>query len=310
MIDKPFSDLDAWVAYFSEADLPVLRRTVQELERLRADAENVNARVLAGVILHDPLMTLRVLAYIEQNRRQRQTTDITTIERALMMLGIEPFFRAFENLPQIEEQLKTHPKALLGLLRTIGRARRAAHWARDWAIVRHDLDVDEITVAALLHDIAELLMWCFAPTLALKVRDTQMAQRNRRSVTIQEEIYGIPLYQLKVALAKAWHLPELLNTLMDNQNAENPRVRNVKLAVDLARHSADGWSDAALPDDYKGIRELLRIDQPMLIRRLGLDEATTTLLLAVAESAEASADTSRSSEAPPDSATDPGAGTH
>lgn len=308
MIDKPLSDLDAWVAYFSEANLPVLRHTVQELERLRADAENTNGRVLAGVILHDPLMTLRVLAYIEQNRRQRQTTDITTIERALMMLGIEPFFRAFENLPQVEDQLKTHPKALLGLLRTIARARRAAHWARDWAIVRHDLDVDEITVATLLHDVAELLMWCFAPTLALKVRDTQIAQRNRRSATIQEEIYGIPLYQLKLALAKAWRLPELIVTLMDNQNGENPRVRNVKLAVDLARHSADGWSDAALPDDFKGIRDLLRISQPMLIRRLGLDEATAAPLLAAAEAAEA-AGANRSSAAPSNPAAAPDADT-
>ena len=37
------------------------------------------------------------------------------------------------------------------------------------------------------------------------------------------------------------------------------RVRNVMLAVDLARHSADGWTDAALPDDYARIADLLRV---------------------------------------------------
>ena len=298
MIEQPFADLQAWLAYFREANLPVLRHTMQELERMRANAENVNGRVLSGTILRDPMMTLRVLAYIEANRRARQTTDITTIERAIMMIGIAPFFRDFQNLPLIEEQLRPYPQALLGLLKVVHRARRAAQWARDWAIVRHDLDVDEITLAALLHDMAELLMWCFAPKIAIEVRDAQNANRHQRSAVIQTEIYGIPLYQLKMALTETWRLPQLLTQLMDNQNAENPRVRNVKLAVDLARHSANSWSDAALPDDFKGIRDLLRINQQTLVRRLGVDEATSVKLLAMAEPPEPADEASRSSEAP------------
>lgn len=271
MIDSALPDIDAWVRYFSEADIPVLRHTVHELEKLRENAENVNGRVLAGIILHDPLMTLRVLAYIEKNRPKRQTTDITTIERALMMIGIDPFFRDFQNLPLVEEQLKAHPKSLVGVLKVVSRARKAAHWARDWAIIRHDLDVDEITVAALLYDLAEILMWAFAPTLAVKVRDAQAADRSRRSVDVQTEIYGVPLYQIKDGLTKAWHLPELLNLLMDQSNAENPRVRNVKLAIDLARHSANGWDDAALPDDFTAIEELIHISHDTLLHKLGLD---------------------------------------
>lgn len=298
MIEQALPDLETWVAYFRQANLPVLRHTVQELERMRANAENVNGRVLSGTILRDPMMTLRVLAYIEAHRRERQTTDITTIERAIMMIGITPFFRDFQDLPQIEDQLRPHPQALLGLLKVVHRARRAAQWARDWAIVRHDLDVDEITLAALLHDIAELLMWCFAPRIAIKSRDTQIADRTRRSSVIQTEIYGIALYQLKMTLAETWHLPQLLTQLMDNQHAENPRVRNVKLAVDLARHAANGWNDPALPDDFKGIRELLHINQQTLVRRLGVDETTATMLLAMGEQQEQDEAASRSNEVP------------
>jgi hypothetical protein len=205
MIEQP---LEAWVAFFRDANLPVLRHTVQEMERMRPNAENVNGRQLSATILRDPMMTLRVLAYLEANRGARQTTDITTIERAIMMIGIVPFFRDFNELPQIEEQLRPHPQALLGILKVVNRARRAAQWARDWAIVRHDLDVDEITLAALLHDFAELLMWCFAPELAIKVRDTQVANRNQRSADIQAQLYGVPLYQLKMALAETWRLPQ------------------------------------------------------------------------------------------------------
>lgn len=279
MIDQPLANLDAWVSCLTQTGLPVLRHTIQDMEGLRENAANANGRVVAGVILHDPLMTLRVLAYIDTHRRQRQTTDITTIDRAIMMIGIMPFFRDFQNLPVAEEQLREHPQALLGLLKAINRARRAAHWARDWAILRRDMDVDEIMLATLLHDVAELLMWMLAPRLALEFRRRQLAQPHQRSVILQKEVYGIPLFQLKLALAQAWRLPELLIQLMDDQCVADPRVRNVKLAVDLARHSANGWNDAALPDDFKDIRELLHISQETLVRHLELSEDDARQLL-------------------------------
>ncbi|MBS3934577.1 MAG: HDOD domain-containing protein [Sulfuritalea sp.] len=269
MPSRPVLDLDGWVAYFTQANLPVLRRTEQQLDELRAGAATANARTISAVILQDPMMTLRMLAFIEARRSKTRLTDITTIERSLMMLGMEPFFDHFQNLPMVEDHLRDHPRALLGLLKVIGRARKAAQWARDWAIHRHDLDVDEITVATLLYDFTEILMWCFAPGLALHVAERQRADRSLRSVTIQTEIYGVPLYQIKQALARTWRLPQLLTTLMDPRNAEHPRVRNVKLAVDLARHSANGWDDAALPDDYRAIAELLHISHETLMHRLG-----------------------------------------
>jgi HD-like signal output (HDOD) protein len=271
MIDTPLPDLPAWVDYFSRAEIPVLRHTQHQLTELRENANRSNARVISTVILHDPMMTLRVLAYIEAKRSKNRNTDITTIERALMMIGMEPFFNDFQDLPIVEEQLKPHPRALLGLLKVINRARKAMLWARDWAAYRHDLDIDEIIVATLLYDFAEILMWCFAPQLAVQATERQKADRSLRSVDVQTEIFGIPLYQLKLALAQTWHLPQLLIALMDQQNAEHPRVRNVKLAVDLARHSANGWDDAALPDDYKDIGELLHLGEDALMRRLGIE---------------------------------------
>ncbi len=283
MIDQPLPSTDAWIDLFAQADLPVLRHSINELERLRAKADSVNGRALARVIQHDPLLTLRVLAYIAEHRRQRQTTDITTIDRAIMMIGVTPFFRDFQNLPVVEIQLKTHPQAMLGLLKTIARARRAAHWAHDWAVLRRDADVDEITLATLLHDVAELMIWLFAPRMALRVREAQLAMPQKRSAIIQEEIYGVPLSKLRSALVDAWRLPSLLVQLMDDQYAENPRVRNVNLAVDLARHSANGWSDPALGDDFKGIRDLLHTNQEALVRRLGVDDATMQSLMALGD---------------------------
>jgi HD-like signal output (HDOD) protein len=284
--EQPLPEVESWLAIFAQSGLPVLRHSESEIARLREDQDNTNSRTLAGLILHDPLLSLRVLAYIEEHRRHRQITDITTIDRAIMMIGMVPFFRDFSALPVVEDRLRDHPQALLGLLKAVGRARRAAHWAREWAILRRDMDVDEITLATLLHDLAEMMMWLYAPKLALQFRDVQRAAPTRRSALIQEEVFGLPLSKLKLALSGAWHLPALVVQLLDHRQADNPRVRNVKLAVDLARHSVNGWNDPALPDDFKGIRELLHVNQESLLRHLDVGEEDAQRILAMEHPAD------------------------
>lgn len=268
MLLRPLSSLDSWVSYLGQAEIPVLKRTMRELSRLRENEENVTGRQLAGIILSDPLMTLRLLAYLEAHRRKSQTTDITTVDRAVMMIGITPFFAKFDNLPLLEDRLREHPQALLGLLRVISRARQASLFARDWAVLRHDLDVEEITVAALLHDTAEILLWCFAPTLMLDIRAMLAEQRGMRSAAAQQAVLGIRIVDLQLALARAWHLPALLQSLMDDHHADHPRVRTVIHAVNLARHSANGWNDPAIPDDLTEIGKLLNISEETLLERL------------------------------------------
>lgn len=271
MITAPLKDLDAWVAYFQAADIPVLKHTVTELNKLRDQADSVNARTVAAIIMSDPLMALRLLAFVESRRSKRQVTDITTIERVLLMIGMVPFFKEFEEIPYIEDQLAGDPKALLSLLKIIQRNRKAAHWAREWALMRKDLEVEETVLAALLHDASELLVWAFAPTLAQKVKAIQTADKHVRSKSAQMEVLGITYHDLQIDLTQALHLPELLTSLMNHTDGEtSQRELNVRLAADLARHSANGWDDAALPDDYTAICELLHINHETLMKKLGL----------------------------------------
>ncbi|MEC5397677.1 HDOD domain-containing protein [Uliginosibacterium sp. H1] len=270
MINNALQNIDRYIAYFSATPLPVLRRTVRDLAALRQEEESVSGRRIASVVLQDPLMTLRVLLHLEANRGRSQNHDITTIERAIMMLGVTPFFEAFAELPTVEERLAAHPKALIGLLRVIARAKQSAHYARDWAVIRHDLDVDEVTVAALLHEAAEILLWCFAPAMMMKVTQVLNATQGLRSAVAQRSVLGAPVSEIQLALAKAWHLPELLVSLMDERQAENPRVRTVFLACNLSRHVANGWNDPALPDDFSEINQLLRLPPESFMQRLGV----------------------------------------
>jgi HD-like signal output (HDOD) protein len=268
MLNHPLQDLESWVLYFSSAEMPILRQTSRRLEEARQNIDRVSGRGVAHIVLQDPLMAVRVLAYIQTFRGKHLRSDITTIASAVMMLGIEPFFSKFENPVTIEAELKDEPQALLGLLQVIRRAQRASDYAHEWALIRHDINEEEVMLAALLHDLAEILLWCFAPKLAIEIRNRQQADKTLRSTVAQEQVLGIKLVDLQLALCHSWHLPELLKTLMDDAHAEQPRVRNVTLAVNLARHSVVGWEDAALPDDFEAIEKLLHISHETLMSRL------------------------------------------
>lgn len=262
--------IESWVEVLSEREIPVLRQTARSIAEARQRIDDINGREISAIVLRDPLMTVRVLAFIRPYHGKHHLKEITAVEHAVMMLGVEPFFKHFEQLGVIEDQLRFDPQALLGLLHVIRRAQRASHYAYDWAHARRDLNIEEVAVAALLHDLAEILMWCFAPQQALQVQVMQHADPALRSTDAQQAVYGFHLIDLQLALCKAWQLPELLLNLIDDAARDWPRVRNVHLAVDLARHSSNGWDDAALPDDFAGIEKLLNIDHEALMLRLGL----------------------------------------
>lgn len=279
MTEHSLKGIDEWVSFLGSNEMPILRQTARKLEQARQNVDTISGRDIAGIVLQDPLMAVRVLAYIQPFTGKHLRSEITTIANAVMMLGIEPFFRKFEAPNTIETMLKDEPQALLGVLQVIRRVQRASRYAHDWAFERHDMNNEEVALAALLHDLAEILLWCFAPGLASEIRDKLQKDKTLRSHVAQEEVLGFPLVELQKALCSAWHLPELLNTLMDDSNAHLPRVQNVTLAVNLARHSTDDWTNAALPDDFAAIERLMHIDRQTLLSRLGIpDDAIHGLL--------------------------------
>lgn len=272
MLDHPLQEIDDWVALFSSNPLPVLRVTKRRIEEMREHIDRVDARELARMILQDPIMTVRVLAFIQPIHGKSLQHDITTIASAVMMMGIHPFFAHFSELNTVEDMLLGEDKhALLGILKIIRRAQRAADYAQDWAIWRQDLNMEEVRIAALLHDLAEILVWAFAPKLGLAINNMQTAYPTMRSADAQNTILGMTFIDIQVALCGVWHLPPLLTHLIDDANATQPRVRNVSYAVRLARHSSHGWDDPALPDDYKDIGTLLNITPEAVRQRLGLE---------------------------------------
>jgi HD-like signal output (HDOD) protein len=275
-LTAPLAHIGAWTHYFMHAEIPVLAATARALEELRAIEDDVDPNKLTPIIQADPLMTLKLLSKVAGLRRPGTSTETESITTALVLMGISPFFRYFGPQRSVEDWLADQPEAQLGLQQLLNRAERAGQFALGFAVHRGDTDASIIHQAAFLNDFAEMLIWLHAPTLAVKIRDAQVADVTLRSNVIQREVLGVEIADLRQGLMKLWHLPELLVSISDDRHAERANVKCVVLAVRLARHTTLDWDNAAIPDDIEEISKLLngslratlaflhKIDHPIL----------------------------------------------
>ena len=257
---SPAGGLAAWASRFRGAEIPILGTTAEALEAFRSNEDHTDANSIGEMISSDPLMTLKVLAYESGHRGQRVVTPAETVTSALVMMGISPFFRAFGPQPTIDEWLADLPDALDGLQKVLRRAHRGADFALAFAIHRTDPHAAVIHASALLHEFAEMLLWCHAPALALRIQEAQAKDPTLRSSAAQQEILHVDLGELQRSLTTAWRLPALISDVAaPTLPASNLSARIVELATRLARHSAEGWGNAAIPDDIADVALLLNL---------------------------------------------------
>ncbi|EHR69363.1 HDOD domain-containing protein [Burkholderiales bacterium JOSHI_001] len=254
-------DLAGWVNRWRDAEIPVLQHSAAELEQWRDHEDVADARLLSETFSADPLMCLKLLVHAAKLRSNRRTADAETMLEALVLMGISPFFREFGQQPVVEQLMAERPVAQDGLAAVLMRSRRAARFALGFAVHRMDHDAAVIHEAALLHDFTEMLLWVHEPELAEQMAQRQREEPGLRSAAVQRELLGVTLGEVQQALMKAWRLPALLVRITDDQHAHSAQVRNVLLAIRLARHTALSWDNPAVPDDVADIAQLLTLGE-------------------------------------------------
>jgi HD-like signal output (HDOD) protein len=254
------SNIATWIEFFKTADIPVLKQTARAINLLREDEDKVSARDITMAVMSDPMMVFKVLTYAQNHKGKNQLQDLIQVEQAVLMMGTYTFFNKIPASPLVEDALKQDISSLMHLLKLIVRSHRASRFAAEFAAHLMDLHAEDICTAALLRDLSEMLMWCFDPEKMKVIAKKQEIDKTLRSVSVQQEVLGFKLTEIQNAVIENFKLPPLLSQLMDNEASDLQRVKNVRIAVNLARHSANGWDDAALPDDYKEVAELLHID--------------------------------------------------
>lgn len=246
-----------WLEELKDWDIPVMRRTIVELGKLAKKIDQVTPGQIADVVLRDPLMTIKMLRLVNGLSRSRLSNEITTVEHAVMMLGIGPCFERMRNLSAVEDTVE--PKdALPELMKIFSRSHFSGWLARDCAIFRSDMKSEEVYIGAQLYDFAWVVLWAYAPEFMLNIR--KHALQNRISLDqAAKELLGFEMKEFQFALADAWKLPEMVQSFMQSESASKPRVLGVIMAASVARHADAGWYGTELLADYEIIANLLHI---------------------------------------------------
>ena len=258
-METPAPQLARRLAGLAPCDVPVLRASATTLARWALQPDEADASRLADVALRDPLLCLRVLQHVAAAFGGRLRTPVQTVTGALVLLGIEPFFRAFTGLPVLEERTAPHPGATDAALACVARAHAAARIATAFAVHRQDDDVELLHQAALLHDFAELLLWCEAPREAAALEALRLQAPQNGDDDLQRRLLGGTLEEIAAEWLVRWQLPPGLCAAARSWDPEGPGGRSVRLALRIARHLEAGRVSAMLAADYEHAGGLLNL---------------------------------------------------
>src|ERR1035437_4576358 len=191
--------LEYWVKKLSEEEMPVFAQTVGEINRILAK-EEFSSLALAHVILQDPSMTAKILKLANSVFYNPGGTSISTISRAVVILGFNAVQVLCISIAIIESLVRGPAKDRV--MRELARSIHAATQARNIALIQKEGSSEEVFIAALLLNLGQLAFWCFGEDAAARLDHALQDDPRRDPGAVEKEILGFRLRGLTAALAK------------------------------------------------------------------------------------------------------------
>ncbi len=237
-INRLSDSVGQWADRLAECHLPLLVSTARALSNLNPDSGIPMDRVCERVP-GDPGAALEIVRRANAGRARNLGSRIATLDNAAMMLGMSQL-RALPSALDRLDPLEADT-AQRRYLQLASRSYHAGLQAYRWAHRRGDMMPKEVFLAAMLHDVGELLMSLHGGAGELeRIRVLQCAERMPADEA-QYVVLGFSLEQLTRTLAARWNLPELLLQSLEAEHASQPRVLGVMYASQLARLAEGGW---------------------------------------------------------------------
>lgn len=217
--------------------LPIFGYSDREFNILKGD-EGSAFKAYGDIILKDPGLVLHALQQLAPTSGKSSRIEINSINQVTMLLGAERLGKLTDGLPHMENTLQGMARA--GYARTACRAYHAAFQAWDWAHIKNDHNPEEIFLATLLHDVAELALWVNQPEKIHYLRKL-IFKDHLHTDEAQYLALGESLEHFSRKIAVNWNLPPLVHDSLRPENANNSRIQGVMLAIQLGRAAERGW---------------------------------------------------------------------
>lgn len=248
--------LREWIKRIKDKPIPVLAHTVDQLRRLNA-SDATPVQEIVDVVEQDPGLTVQLLRYCNDPAKHRLQREVASVQQAVMLVGTRKLNELAMKLPLLRKSLQEPARGQV--LRAFCRAYHAGVQAVAWARQRRDMTPDEVFAASQLHFLGEFVLAMHAPDQLMETFRMRR-EKNIASEEAQYLILGFTLDELSIAIAEAWHLPQLVLEALRAENANHPRGFGIMLAVQVARHAAIDWYNDKTNNLFKQAAKWL--DQP------------------------------------------------
>ncbi len=229
--------LQQWVSDITSQDMPVLGHTTRTVLNLSKDS-NSTISDLTQVILQDPSMTARILTLVNAVFYNPRGKSISTISRAIILLGLEAVCNICLTIKLIDTLVKKSNQT--HLTREMGLSIHAAVQARNIAKERGDKEPEEVFIAALLMQIGNMAFWC-CDNAATDKLDKALKASSDPVEKIEKEVLGFSLHELTMSLTKEWGLGQMLQDALENKVNAGARIQNIILGNKLAKATDKDW---------------------------------------------------------------------
>lgn len=194
-------------------DFPGISKYMMEInKKLSANPDTSDASELANVILNDYALTNKLLKLVNSAFYGLAAGKVTTVTRAVVVLGYEHIRLATLSLALFEHfKSKSHTAHLK-------EAVVSSFWsgvlARDIAKMEADVDSEEAFVCAMMSQLGKLVMIYYLPDEYRKVDDWIKAHGPNEAKAVKAAC-GVTYEALGVAVARQWNFPDQISSCLE-----------------------------------------------------------------------------------------------
>jgi hypothetical protein len=265
--------VEQWVVFLKDKEIPILPRSRQLLlAEIDSLGDALAPKDMVNLVFGDPFLALKLLRRAEGHRSSTLAHETTTALGSVLQAGFDEIIRTVKTSILADDTDS-------GLNDCEFRSVIAASIGRHWAAAHADISAEEIAMAALLSESAEMLLWHFAPELPRHSLEELESGRATRTTQAQQQACGFTFKQMTLALTEAWQLPHLITLLI--RGSDSLRAKVARIATDTARHIVADPQNPAIPADIVAIQELLPgVSLSHLIAPLPISDEYAAVVLA------------------------------
>lgn len=194
-----------------KGEFPAFAKALQELTDVTHD-EYSSSTEITRVILSDFALTQKVIRLANSAMYAGMGGEVTTVTRALMILGLDVVSHIALSVRLVDTFSKTAPEteeANAQLQRVI----LAGEIARSVVGETNVSDGEEAIVCALMHNLSRLLLVFYFPEEWKKIQEISDGKPEAESAATLTVI-GMTLEELSIEVAKFWRLPKRISNSM------------------------------------------------------------------------------------------------